>query len=337
MLKGIDISKYQGDINFDLLKDQIDFVIMKATDGAPDPGQTVSMYEDSFFKRDQSEARRVGILRGYYHYAEPSYNDPEPEAEEFVNAIGIQPGELMFLDFEESTTKDVVVWAKAWLDKVYQMTGTKPLIYLNEAMVNANDWSSVAQANYGLWVAKYGVNDGSVPSDVTTGVWPSAAFWQYTSVASAAGVHPIDADNFYGDNAAFGRYAYQTPTAPLTPTEPTPAPTANPLQQALDAAESQLQDQITQLTAADDALNAAENHASDLQAQIGAAASNEATVNAKVDELTKANADLIAQNDSLKLALSTYTAQPSVPEKPIVQPTLQDLFSALFKLLTHKK
>lgn len=212
MLKGIDISHYQGEVTFDSFKSAVDFVIIKATEGCPDPGQSVPDYIDAQFLRNQSEARRVGLLRGFYHFGRPDANDPEPEAQEFVSAIGqIQEGEMLVLDMEQATTKNVVDWSKRWLDKVTELTGVKPLIYMSESWVTASDWSTVKNANYGLWIAKYGANDGTVPStQPNSGAWPSAAMWQYTSKGNIAGINPVDVNQFYGDANAFKAYGRQS-------------------------------------------------------------------------------------------------------------------------------
>ena len=41
------------------------------------------------------------------------------------------------------------------------------MIYMLESVVNAHDWSSVAKAGYGLWVAKYADYDLDYNYDMT--------------------------------------------------------------------------------------------------------------------------------------------------------------------------
>lgn len=48
-----------------------------------------------------------------------------------------------------------VQYAKTFLDRVFNVTGIKPLIYMSESVVRSYDWTSIAEAGYGLWVAKY--------------------------------------------------------------------------------------------------------------------------------------------------------------------------------------
>ncbi len=316
MLRGTDLSHYQGNVDWDAIKATVDFAIVKATEGSPDPGQTVEAYEDQSFRRNQVEMRRVGILHGFYHFARPDFNDPESEAVEFVSALGpLQEGEVLFLDFEHETTKDIVDWCRRWLAKVEDLTGNKALVYLNESLVNSQNWSPVFNSGHGLWVAKYGVNDGTVPGGVATGVWPTAAFWQYSSVGTVAGIHPVDLDNFYGDREAFLKYGYHAPvspapsqTAPAPDPVPIPAPPTDSLQGQLDAANAN----IANLTAA-------------LKADLDGLAS----INAKVAQLVQVNKDLVAQNDSLRQQLASLPALPS--QKPV---NLQDVLSLIVRLFT---
>src|SRR5690242_16421245 len=64
LLHGVDVSKWEGTINWDTLKASTDFAIIRSSYGCPDPGQTIAQYTDSQLRRNQSEARRLGMLRG---------------------------------------------------------------------------------------------------------------------------------------------------------------------------------------------------------------------------------------------------------------------------------
>lgn len=204
MLKGIDISKYQGQPDFDAISRDLDFVLMRSSIGCPDPGENPEQYRDSQFARNQSEARRVGILRGFYHAARPDFNDPIPEAEQFVYSIGdLKAGEVVALDFEVSTNKDVVDWCFQFLSRVYILTGIKPLLYIDLSHARGYDWSPVVQAGFGLWLARWDYNpDGSAPATQ----WPVIAFRQYSNHESVGGLNPVDGDVFYGDSGAFQKY-----------------------------------------------------------------------------------------------------------------------------------
>lgn len=135
MILGNDVASYQGDINYDVYKNNSNFIIPKATEGVG--------FTDPKFKRNQSEARRVGLLRGYYHFARPDLgNSPEAEADFFLAVVGaLQEGENLYLDYEcANQVQAHVDWCRKWLDRVYQKTGVKPLIYLNQSQVKKFDW-----------------------------------------------------------------------------------------------------------------------------------------------------------------------------------------------------
>lgn len=209
MIKGIDISKYQGKPSFDLLKLQIDFIILKATEG--------NGYIDPEFKRNQVQARGVNLGLGYYHFARPDLgNSPELEANWFLQTIGeLKKGEVLVLDFEVNFA-DPVNWCRKWLDIVFIKTGTRPLIYLNQSQTTSFNWRQVIDAGYGLWLAKYD-ND---PNNLnTTTSWPVVAMKQYTSSGKINGISGnVDVNTFFGDLNSFKLYGFniQSPTPPPT-------------------------------------------------------------------------------------------------------------------------
>ena len=208
VLHGVDISKWQGTINWDNLKSSTDFAIIRASYGCPDSGQSASQYVDTKVQINQSEARRVGILRGYYHYSYPQYNDPEPEADQFLYSVGtLQEGEILCLDYEESSTKDPVDWCVRFLDRIYSRTNTKPLLYINKSMASSRDWSRVINNGYGIWLAYWDYQDN--PNSTTT-QWSSVTMKQYSNVGNVGGINPVDLNVFNGGSDQFKACGYQT-------------------------------------------------------------------------------------------------------------------------------
>lgn len=229
-LKGIDVSKWQGDIRVDQLDS--DFVICKATEGYG--------YVDPQCDNNYQEAVSANKLRGVYHFARPDLNPNGAidEANWFVdNCLGYIGDAILILDWESSASWNTW-WAKQWLDHVYSRTGVKPLIYMSQSVENGNDWSAVVAGDYGLWIAKYldyeidynydMSNAGNVP---TTNYWPFYAMWQWTSVGRLNGYSGnLDCGIFYGDVATWHAYAgkkaeevkpVETPVVVSEPTEPT--------------------------------------------------------------------------------------------------------------------
>lgn len=219
MLKGIDVSVWQGVGTGDKGDD---FVIAKATEGVG--------YVDPNCDGHYQRAKEQGKLLGVYHFARPDANSAEDEANWFVQNIQGYIGEaILVLDWEVATHN--VTWAKKWLDKVYEMTGVRPLIYMSASVVYAYDWSAVASSDYGLWIAgypaKYNVSNPPTPGiddmPYGLGAWGFWAIWQYSS---SAGTLDLDIANM--DREAWQRYAAKSGSTPAPAPTPTPAPAPAP-------------------------------------------------------------------------------------------------------------
>ena len=222
MLKGTDISKWQAVGSVDL--DGLDFCIIKATEGVG--------YTDPNCDAHYQNAKKAGKLLGVYHFARPGYNDPIAEADWFVSQIQGYIGEaILVLDWEVEATWNID-WAKRWLDRVYEKTGVKPLVYASGAVVTGNDWSSVANAGYGLWEAfwpnkyQYSWDWPTSPDEMTYGIgaWPFWAIWQFSSRDGQ-----LDCDVANMDRNGWMKYAAKNgETKPAPAPAPAPAPKPEP-------------------------------------------------------------------------------------------------------------
>lgn len=220
-LYGVDVSEFQGEINWDELNAVANFVIIRASFGTD--------RKDNQFDRNQSEARRVQASAGplgigYYYFAYPTLIDAVTSANYFVENLGsLQPGEVLFLDLEGNVGSDPVGWAHAFLDRVHVLTNQKPLIYLNQALVNEHNWSPVIEAGFGLWLADY---DGNKTGPGVATPWSVTAVRQWTDADTVAGISgKVDGDVFYGDFSQW--YSYGKPS-PLVATTPSPVPSTPP-------------------------------------------------------------------------------------------------------------
>lgn len=206
MLTGIDVSSWQGRIN---VRDMpVDFVVAKATEDV----DYVNPYCDFVVQ----QCIESGKKWGFYHYAKGA--GPEDEARYFIDNTRDYFGRgIPVLDFEEAyaTCGWGVPGAKAFLDAVQRETGVKPLIYMSESLCSALDWSSVASADYGLWIAKYpnvahptfeGVANAG--ASLNTGAWPFAAIWQFASDCRVSGYDgDLDGNLAFMDAYAWDVYA----------------------------------------------------------------------------------------------------------------------------------
>ena len=222
-LKGIDISNHQRGL--DINKIDCDFVIIKATEGK----SYVDKSCDGFFQQALSLGKKLGV----YHFANNSDNTAKQEADWFIqNTQGYIGKAIPILDWEDNITNNVP-WALEWLQRVEEAYGCKPLIYMSESVVNRHDWSPVANANYGIWVAKYRDNlpdynydmskAGNMPS---IKYWNGYAMWQWTSSGRLNGWNGnLDCNVFYGDTTAWDKYVgsglgSNIPSNPTTPQQP---------------------------------------------------------------------------------------------------------------------
>lgn len=226
MIKGIDVSRWQGLIDWDaVVKDGVEFSFIKASGG--DSG----LYPDGRFARNKAEARRVNIPRGFYHFAGGVHN-PEDEANQFLATVGdLLPGESLVLDWEVPHA-DPVEWCRRFVSRVIDQTGFPPLIYMNLATVKAHDWKPLIDLNVGLWVASWGNNDAVPDAEPASGQWPFWAVWQFSSTGTVKGIAGrVDLDLFSGDTAAFLKYGKpgNAPVIIAPPVTPPakPIPTGN--------------------------------------------------------------------------------------------------------------
>lgn len=220
---GNDISKWQGQVNWDVLKNNTQFIILKVSEG--------NGYKDPNFSHYQSEARRVGLPLGYYHFARPDLkNTPEAEADWFLKTIGeLREGELLFLDYEPAGQVQAwVEWCFKWLERVREKTGVRCPIYLNQSQVKKFDWSMVINGGYGLWIAAYTYDPRK--NDFEKGQWSFAMMQQWSNSQQVPGI-PAAADGnvFFGDLETLKKYGYHKPQPAPQPTpEPTPQPDPQP-------------------------------------------------------------------------------------------------------------
>ena len=105
-IKGIDVSHWQGDIDWEAVKeDGVEFAILKA--GGSDDG----FYEDSKFEENYANAKAAGVAVGAYYFVGDlckSSEDGAADAERFIDILqGKQFEYPIFIDFEAPDTSDI--------------------------------------------------------------------------------------------------------------------------------------------------------------------------------------------------------------------------------------
>ena len=141
-IQGCDLSHYNIITDFKKVSKAVDFVVLKATQGTG--------YVDPTFYNKRLNFRNNGVLCGAYHFCDGG--DVNQECDHFLSAVGeMLGGEFLALDYEIHLS-DPVKWCEAFLDRCFQKTGIRPLIYLNQATLNGFNWKPCI--NYGLWIAR---------------------------------------------------------------------------------------------------------------------------------------------------------------------------------------
>ena len=225
MLKFIDISNWQAGLPVATVVKNggLGGVIIKATEGLG----FVDRSCDGFVQ----QCLKNGIPFGFYHFARN--NDAAAEAEFFRESTrGYEGAGIPVLDWEADQS---VAWVNRFMERYHELTGVWPWVYANAWRFN----QGTVNANCGRWVAGYpknGITDinyglnNDCPYSVNNGL---VCAWQFSSSVRIAGYNGnLDGDVFYGDAAAWAKYAGAS-GATTTPT-PAPQPSADPSGTMLD-------------------------------------------------------------------------------------------------------
>ena len=200
-MKGIDISDYQRGL--DLAAIDYDFVFCKATEGTNIIHDTC----DPFIQK----AIGMGKLWGFYHFMGKA--DPIAQADFFYENCKNYFGRgVPMLDYEDygriGTDK-----AKQFLDRIYELTGVRCIVYISRSVCTEEDWCEIAP-NHGLWVSQYandnvtGYQDSPWLPSGGFGAWKTCVMHQYTSHGRIDGYGGnLDLDIAFMDAAAWARYA----------------------------------------------------------------------------------------------------------------------------------
>lgn len=210
-IKGIDVSKHQGRIDWDQVKNsgQVEFAIIRSSYGWENyPNQV-----DSEFVNNVRGCIAREIPFGIYHYSyATNVDEARQEADYCLRALeGYQPTYPVFFDVEDRIQTDlgqsmVTQMALAFCRKI-EAAGHLAGVYTYKNFFLQNiDYDQVKE--YEIWIAQF-ANENTFPYHYD--------MWQYSSNGTIPGINGrVDLD-----------YSYKDYTS-LTPDEPTPTPTPTP-------------------------------------------------------------------------------------------------------------
>lgn len=180
MIKGIDISHWNGSIDFEKVKASgIEFVIIKA--GGSDKG----FYTDSKFKENYEKALAAGLSIGAYYFAGRYFRGIEAgvtDAQKFIDILsGIKFDYPVFLDIEaqDSRYKEEITDASVAFCEQMEKAGYFVGIYASDVAGFKDRLNHERISSYAHWVARY----GKEPE-----VCKEYGIWQYTSKGSVPGI-----------------------------------------------------------------------------------------------------------------------------------------------------
>jgi lysozyme len=203
-LFGIDVSKWQGSIDWDAVAaDGVVFAFIRVSDGIA--------YPDSYFDINWSEAKRVGIIRGAYQFFRPGA-DAIAQADLLLDAMGpLETGDLPPVADVEATDSQtaatIVSKLHQWMDHVEAALGVTPFIYTGKYFWQDNVASSDF-VSYPLWHAQY--TSAACPNIANQ--WSDWVIWQYTSSGSVDGISGnVDCNRWNGDLASLATFQVGDP------------------------------------------------------------------------------------------------------------------------------
>lgn len=187
-LKGIDISHYQGTIDYAKLKGKVDYVIMQIGYGR------YTSQVDKTFERNYAQCKKHGIPCGGYWFSYAT-NEAEAKLEAQVCLSVIKGKQFEYPIYFDVEGKSLVgrtgvsAMCKAFCGAL-EAAGYFAGIYISRSPAQTMLTSEVAN-KYALWLAEYGSKLN----------WTGACgMWQYTSGGAVSGISgAVDMDYCYVD------------------------------------------------------------------------------------------------------------------------------------------
>jgi GH25 family lysozyme M1 (1,4-beta-N-acetylmuramidase) len=197
--KGIDVSVWQGFINFDKVKlSGIDFVIIKAG------GSDDDFYTDSCFEINYNNAKKAGLKIGCYYIVGSNFDTIEKGIKNAKHFAKIIKGKTfdypVFLDLELtlSSQKYGATTASITFCDYLKKLGYKVGIY-GSSISGFKDRLDINRlGKYDKWVAQYSSNKPTYPTD--------CKIWQYSSMGRIDGINcNVDMNISYYDYSSTGK------------------------------------------------------------------------------------------------------------------------------------
>lgn len=211
MLKGIDVSSHNGEINWGLVKSQIDFAIIRLG-----YGDNIERQDDSYFIKNVNGCINNGIPFGVYIYSyatnlvgNASIQSEIEHTKNQLSKISQKPF-CVYIDMEDDSTvklgkSQLTNFALEYCKQITQ-AGYKAGVYANENWFrNYLDAIKIHNEGYTLWCARV--------SDTAPNIGTTYDIWQYSFSGRINGIKgDVDLDNMINDIVDYKPTPQPTPT-----------------------------------------------------------------------------------------------------------------------------
>lgn len=187
-LAGINVSQFNGAVNWRAAANSISFGYAKVTQGTE--------YIDPRFAQNWKNMKLAGVPRGAFHFFNPRKPGTE-QAELFLRKVPIDSADLppmLDLEWQNGVSATATLsGVHAWLRCVQAETGRTPLLYTSASFWNRLGNPSKPR-NSPLWVAHHAAQMPNLPT-----AWNNWTFWQFTREGRCSGVQGyVDLNRFSG-------------------------------------------------------------------------------------------------------------------------------------------
>jgi lysozyme len=190
---GFDISHHQGEIDWDeiALDPKSGYIFLKATEG--------SNFVDRTYKHNFSEAKRVGLKVGSYHFFRPNISG-EIQFRHFISNIDYKKQDLLpIIDVEIHPGRRMSLSTfykrlDTMLELVTKIIGKRPIIYTGKNFYNKY-FANGRYSKYPFMIASYTDEEPILKNE------DDYVIWQFTATGVAKGVRgDIDVSRLRGEH-----------------------------------------------------------------------------------------------------------------------------------------
>lgn len=185
---GVDVSQYQGDIDFTQVKGA-GFKVVYIRAGWGDNNT------DPYFEQNYKKASAAGMQIGFYYYVTATtVEEAKSQAQYFGSLLAHKNYDghpaMDFEEFGNLSAAEIQAIGLAFLQELQAVTNVVPMIYTDAS--NATDLWGDAFADYPLWIADYTGN--ALPDNP---VWDAWTAYQYGQSSTVKGIgDEVDLDYF---------------------------------------------------------------------------------------------------------------------------------------------